>query len=295
MQIANLLKERVAAGQPTYSVEFFPPKNPAGEETLWQTVQKLRPYRPDFVSVTYGAGGSTQGTSISITRRLISEFGLRTLAHLTCVGATAAQLAETVRSFTDAGVEDILALRGDPAAGPGTAWVDTPGGYRYAVDLVRAIRAADGIGIAVAAFPEGHPESHSLADDARVLAEKQAAGADFAITNLFFRAEHYFEMISSARDLGCTMPILPGLMPVTNVSQIDRFSTLSGADFPAELRKRFEAVADQPDKVRALGVEVVTELSRELLAGGAPGIHLYTLNRSTSTEQVLSSLGVQPE
>lgn len=294
MQIAELLRARVAEGRPVFSAEFFPPKNPEGEALLWETVARLQPYRPDFVSVTYGAGGSTQETSIEITRRLIAEAGLPTLAHLTCVGASAAELVQTVSAFAAAGVTDILALRGDPATGPGTPWVETPGGYRYAVELVRAIKQTKGLGIAVAAFPEGHPEAPSLDADAEVLAAKQAAGADFAITNLFFTADKYFALRDRAERLGCTFPILPGLMPVTSLTQIARFAALSGAAFPTDLAARFERVADDPAAVRELGVEVTTRLGAELLAGGAPGIHLYTLNRSTSSEQVLSNLGVQP-
>ena len=290
MRIAEILSQATAEGRPVFSCEFFPPKTADGESALWQTIEALRPYHLDFVSLTYGAGGTTQESSLRIATSIVAETGLPTLAHLTCVGADAATLAAIIDDFAAAGVENILALRGDHAAGPGSAWVTTPGGYTYAVELVSALRARGGFSIGVAAFPEGHPESPSLAQDAEVLAAKARAGADFAITNLFFRADRYFELLELLRGLDCDLPVLPGLMPVTNVAQIDRFTTLSGAEFPEDLRQRLLAVADDPSAVVDVGVEAALELSRELLAGGAPGIHLYTLNRSHSSERILDAL-----
>lgn len=293
MRIAELLAQAAAERRPVFSCEFFPPKTADGEVVLWQTIEALLPFELDFVSLTYGAGGSTQEISLRVASRIIRETGWPTLAHLTCVGANASQLAATIDEFAAGGVENILALRGDPAAGPGSSWVTTPGGYTYAVELVAALQQRGGFSIGVAAFPEGHPESPDLQQDVEVLVAKARAGADFAITNLFFRAEHYFELVRRLRALDCALPVLPGLMPVTSHSQLDRFTALSGADFPEELRARFNAVADDPAAIIDLGVEVTLELSRELLRGGAPGIHLYTLNRSHSTQRILDRLAAE--
>ena len=294
VSIKQVLAQKAAANVPSYSCEFFPPKTPEGLVTLWNTVATLQPYNPAFVSVTYGAGGSTQDATLEITARITQETAIPVLAHLTCVGASVTQLTHVIDSFEQVGVRDILALRGDPVTGPGTAWVGTEDGLNYAIDLVHLLRSRGEFSIGVAAFPEGHPESKTPDDDARVLAEKQQAGADFAITNLFFSAERYFDMLERATAFGCDMPILPGLMPVTNVSQIERFAALSGAEFPVELAQRFDAVREDSDAVKELGIEITTELSQKLLAGGAPGIHLYTLNHSTATRRVFENLGVKP-
>jgi methylenetetrahydrofolate reductase (NADPH) len=279
-------------GKPTFSCEFFPPKTADGEATLWNTIDSLSKYRPDFVSVTYGAGGSNQETSLHVTSTLVNQKQLATIAHLTCVGRTAAELSDIVDLYANAGVRDILALRGDPVTGAGTAWQTTPGGFTYAIELVEMLRNKGEFSIGVAAFPEGHPESHSREQDARVLADKQKAGAHFAMTNLFFNVDDYFRMIDDAAKFGCDMPIVPGLMPLTNVSQIERFTTLSGAAFPASLAEKFRAISDDADAVLALGVEVATELAQKLLHGGAPGIHIYSLNKATSTARIFDNLGV---
>ncbi len=290
--IADLITERRAQGRPTFSCEFFPPKTVDGRATLFQTIEDLAPYRLDFVAVTYGAGGSTQTISLDITQALIQRFGIPTLAHLTCVGATRDQLRETIAANIRVGVDSILALRGDPKDGPGTSWVTTEGGFSYAIELVEFIRQEFDAAIAVAVFPEGHPESTSLDQDADILVRKSAAGADFGITNLFFSADHYFDTIERLHARDCDIPVLPGLMPLTNISQIERFSTLSGAEFPELLRQKFLAVADDPEAVIELGIESTTKLAEELLAQGAPGIHMYTLNRSRSTAAIFDNLGV---
>lgn len=292
MLIRDLLSDLKSAGQLSFSCEFFPPKTAEGEATLWSTLAKLQPFSPTFVSVTYGAGGSSQDISLGITERIVKQTGIPTVAHLTCVGATREQLAHTIDSFAAAGINNILALRGDPVTGPGTSWVTTEGGFTYAIELVELLRERGDFSIGVAAWPEGHPESVSLDDDARVLANKQKAGADFAVTNLFFSAEHYFDMVDRAAKFGCDMPILPGLMPVTNVNQIHRFTALSGAEFPTTWAARFDAIKDDPEAVINLGIETTTELAQQLIDGGAPGIHLYTLNRSRSTRDVFTNLGV---
>ena len=290
--IRDVLKQLQADGQLSFSCEFFPPKSLDGEVTLWNTIEKLQPFSPSFVSVTYGAGGSTQDVSLGVTQRIVHETGMPTLAHLTCVGASRAELSAIVDKFAEAGIENILALRGDPTSGPGTPWVTAEGGFTYAIELVEMLSERGGFSIGVAVFPEGHPESSSLDQDARVLADKQRAGADFAVTNLFFSAKHYFDMVDRAAAFGCDMPILPGLMPVTNFNQIARFAALSGAEFPQQLAQKFEAIKDDSEAVINLGIESTTELAQELIAGGAPGIHLYTLNRSRSTRDIFTNLGV---
>lgn len=289
-----MLAAKIAAQQPSFSCEFFPPKSAEGEATLWNTLSTLQPYLPSFVSVTYGAGGSTQDSTLNITARIAAETSIPVLAHLTCVGASAVELDSVIESFKQVGVQNILALRGDPVTGPGTPWVTAKDGFTYAIELVEMLRSRGDFSIGVAAFPEGHPESGSLDDDAKVLAAKQQAGADFAITNLFFSADRYFDMIDRAAAFGCDMPIVPGLMPVTNVAQIQRFTALSGAHFPDELSERFEVVKDDAVAVKELGIEITTELSQKLIAGGAPGVHLYTLNHSTATRRVFENLGVTP-
>ena len=196
-QRRNVIRDLFGA-TPTFSCEFFPPKTPEGEATLWKTIESLQHFRPDFVSVTYGAGGSNQDTSLDITSKMVNEHHIPTLAHLTCVGRTSTELAHIVDLYSAAGVHDILALRGDPVAGAGTPWQTTPGGFTYAIELVEMLRERGDFSIGVSAFPEGHPESASREQDARVLADKQKAGAHFAMTNLFFFADDYFRMVDDA-------------------------------------------------------------------------------------------------
>lgn len=291
----TLIRDLIAnnSGRPTFSCEFFPPKTEEGFETLWQTIKTLAPYRPDFVSVTYGAGGSTQSTSRDVTAKIVSDFNIPTLAHLTCVGSTKDELENIANEYAKLGIHNILALRGDPVAGPGTKWVSTPNGFDYASQLVELLHELGNFSIGVAAFPEKHPESDSLEKDAQVLLAKQEAGADFAITNLFFEASHYFRLLELMEKIGCSIPVIPGIMPLTNISQIERFTTLSGAVFPSELANRFRQIENDPNAIVDLGVEAATKLCEELLAGGAPGIHLYPLNRSTSSQRIFENLGLQ--
>jgi methylenetetrahydrofolate reductase (NADPH) len=284
------LADSLRDGRPMFSFELFPPKTADGEVALWRTIEDLERLQPNFVSITYGAGGSTRDRTIRITREILERTQLATVAHLTCVGASRAELGDIIDQYAAAGITNILALRGDPAGGPGSPWVRHPGGMDHAVELVRFIRDRGPFTVGVAAFPEGHPESDDLDIDAQVLVAKQDAGASFAITQFFFRAADYQDLVNRARTLGCTIPIIPGLMPVTNVSQIERFAALSGAAFPPELSERFNAVKDDEEAVRELGVELATELGAELLDAGAPGLHFYTLNRSTSTRRVFEAL-----
>jgi methylenetetrahydrofolate reductase (NADPH) len=292
MRATGHLGDVLARGGRSFSFELFPPKTDEGERTLWQTVREIERLKPTFVSVTYGAGGTTQDRTVRLTGEIASDTTLVPVGHLTCVGASREQLREVIGQYAGVGVTSLLALRGDPPKGPNTAWAPHPGGLDHAVDLVELIRSLGDFSVGVAAFPEGHPESPDLAQDARVLALKQQAGAEFAVTQLFFRVSDYRRLVDSATAAGCTMPIVPGIMPVTNVAQIARFAALSGAEFPAELAARFEAVADDPAAVAALGVEVAAEMCQELLDLGAPGLHFFTLNRSTATIEVYQALGL---
>ena len=287
-----LVKDLLASGAPTFSFEFFPPKTDEGERTLWQAVTELEPLNPTFVDVTYGAGGSTQDRTLSIVKRIVAETSMTVVAHLTCVGATVDDLRRTIAEFADAGIRNVLALRGDMPGGPQAAWEATRGGLRYASELVELLRAEGDFCVGVAAFPEGHPESPDRDTCVENFVRKVAAGADFAITQFFFDAKDYFSFVENASRQGCTIPVLPGLMPVTNVSQIERMAAMSGADFPRDIAERLRSVADDAEAVRAIGVEIAADLTEELLTGGAPGIHFYTLNRSTATREIYERFSV---
>ncbi len=292
MRATDSLGQVLASGRRSFSFELFPPKTDEGERTLWRTVRDIEALKPTFVSVTYGAGGTTQDRTVRLTGEIASDTTLTPVGHLTCVGASRDELREVVGQYAGVGVTSLLALRGDPPTGLNTPWESHPGGLDHAVELVELIRTLGSFSVGVAAFPEGHPESPDLAQDARVLAMKQQAGAEYAITQLFFRVSDYERLVESAHAAGCTMPIIPGIMPVTNVAQIERFAALSGAQFPADLAERFHAVADDAAAVTALGVEVAAEMCQRLLDLGAPGLHFYTLNRSTATIEVYQALGL---
>lgn len=278
------------SGEPVFSFEFFPPKTDAGERNLWQAIEELAPLNPTFVSVTYGAGGTTRDRTLRITSRIANETGMLAVAHLTCVDATEVELTKVLDSYAEAGIANLLALRGDPPGHPGAPFHVTPGGFAHADELVALAAARGQFTIGVAAFPEGHPESPDLAQDVRVLLRKQEVGASFAVTQFFFRESDYFRLVEKATAAGVTIPILPGVMPVTSVRQIERFATLSGQAFPVELAERFRALADDEAAVGELGIEVATRLGAALLEGGAPGLHFYTLNRSTATREIFARL-----
>jgi methylenetetrahydrofolate reductase (NADPH) len=278
--------------QPTLSFEFFPPKTPKGFENLWKAIGRLEDLSPDFVSITYGAGGSTQEGTLAVVHRILAETALLPVMHLTCVGAARSQLIEFARELLDAGITNVLALRGDPPDGPGGTWAQAPGGLRYASDLVHLLRQIGPFCIGVAAFPEGHPESLDLDDDARWLAAKCLAGADFAITQFFFDATQYRDLVDRLRSHGCDTPVIPGVLPVTNPAQTRRFAQLAGATIPPDVDERFRAVEHDPAAVHDVGVEVARDLSRDLLALGAPGLHFYTLNRAASTMDVCAELRI---
>jgi methylenetetrahydrofolate reductase (NADPH) len=284
------VRELIALQGPSFSFEFFPPKTDEGEELLWRAITELEPLHPTFVDVTYGAGGSTRDRTLRIVERIAKETSLTVVAHLTCVGASRDQMREIIDDLATAGIRNILALRGDPPTGPGTRWEPHPEGLRHASELVELLHAEGDFCVGVAAHPEGHPESPDSETDVRHFAAKCAAGADFAVTQFFFDPEDYFRLVRAAQEVGCDVPIVPGIMPVTNVSQIERMALMSGAAFPGDLAGRLHEVEDDPEAVRSIGVEVATELCRDLLAGGAPGIHFYTLNRSTATREIFAQL-----
>lgn len=284
------VRQLLATDGPSFSFEFFPPKTDEGEQHLWRTIQDLEPLRPTFVDVTYGAGGSTRDRTLRVVERIANETDLVVVAHLTCVAVGVDDLRATIRRFRDAGVRNVMALRGDMPGGPEHPWEPHPDGLHHAEDLVRLLHEEGDFCVGVAAFPEKHPESADLSTDVKYLTQKCAAGADFAVTQFFFDPADYFRLVDAARQAGCTVPIIPGVMPVTNVRQIERFAALSGAAFPPDLAARLRAVEHDPEAVRAIGVEVATDLSRALLDGGAPGIHFYTLNRSTATRQIHARL-----
>jgi methylenetetrahydrofolate reductase (NADPH) len=290
----RLVCDLLAQARPTFSFEFFPPKSDEGEVRLWQAIRELEPLRPSFVDVTYGAGGSTRDRTLRVVRRIVEETSLTAVAHLTCTGSTQAAVRTVVEDIGEAGVRNILALRGDPPGGPNAPWVPHEEGFHHAEELVRLIHDVGEFCVGVAAFPEVHPESPDRETDVKHFVRKVKAGADFAITQFFFDAEAYFRLVDLAREAGCGVPIIPGIMPVTNVRQIQRFAELSGAEFPPDLAERLLAGEDDPDAVRAIGVEVATDLCRALLDGGAPGLHFYTLNRSTATREIYQRLELHP-
>jgi methylenetetrahydrofolate reductase (NADPH) len=288
---APSISEVLAGGDhPTMSFEYFPPKDDGGQAQLLETIAGLEPLHPDFVSVTYGASGSTRARTIDATRLIQTRTDAVTMAHLTCASQSVAEITGAIRAYAEAGVSHILAVRGDPADGPAAAWVKHPDGLDNATELVRLIKASGDFCVGVAAFPDAHPEHHDFDLDARILADKEQAGAEFAITQLFFDADAYFRLVERVRGTGCQLPIIAGIMPVTSLPQIERFVTFSGADLPAPLVARLRAVADDPAAVRAVGLEVATELCDRLLAGGAPGLQFFTQNRSRATAEILARL-----
>jgi methylenetetrahydrofolate reductase (NADPH) len=284
------LGQLIRSGDRSLSFEFMPPRDPGGATALWATIEELEPYDPTFVSVTYGAGGSTRDTTVQITGRIATETTLRAMGHLTCVGHTRTELVEILDAYQAAGVRNILALRGDPPLGPSAPWTPTTGGLSYARELVELAAEHGGFSIGVAAFPEGHPGASSLELCAQVLADKARAGAEFAITQLFFAADDYFRLVDRVAAQGVEIPILPGIMPITNLNQIARMAELSGATIPHSLVNRLSSAP--PDEIRRIGVELATELCERLLADGAPGLHLFTLNRSRATREIFTALHI---
>jgi methylenetetrahydrofolate reductase (NADPH) len=282
----------LASPTPSISFEFFPPKDDAGEAALWDAIRRLESVRPAFVSVTYGAGGSSQDRTVRVTERIARETTLTPLAHLTCVGASRAALRQVVGLYAASGVRNILALRGDPPGNPGGEWVAHPEGLNHATDLVELIRPLGSFTIGVAAFPDVHPASPDLDHDVEVLVRKADAGASFAITQMVFDADTYLRLRDLVAARRPDLPISPGLMPVTNFKQVARMSQLMGTPLPDPVLRRLEAVAQDPAATREVGVAIATELAQRMLAEGAPGLHFITMNRSTATLEVHRNLGL---
>jgi methylenetetrahydrofolate reductase (NADPH) len=287
---AARVADRIAAGERSISFEFFPPRDQAGERQLWTALRELEPLQPTFVSVTYGAGGSTRDRTIRLTERIAGETTLTPMAHLTCVGHSREELRTVIGSYAAAGVRNVLAVRGDPPGGPGTPWTATPGGLTYATELIALVRSLGDFCVGAAAFPEGHREAESLERDAGVMRAKQEAGAEFAITELFFRVEDYLALRDRCDRVGVAIPLVPGIMPITNLRQIVRMAELSGRQIPAEVVDRVSRFEGDPAAVRAEGVAIATEMCDRLLGEGAPGLHFYTLNRSTATREIHAGL-----
>lgn len=291
VEIGRSISELVEAGERSYSFEFFPPKDEDGAAALWRAITELEPYRPTFVSVTYGAGGGTRDLTVGITERIARETTLVPVAHLTCVGHTADELTGILDDLEAAGVRHVMALRGDPPGGPGSAWTPTDGGFTYAAELVAHIkRRSSPVRVGVAAFPEGHVDAVSLTEDARVLAGKGEAGAEFAVTDMVLRASDYVGLVERARAAGTGMPIIPGIMPILNLRSMERMVELSRRELPREVVDRLAPLADDPVALRAEGIEIASELCQTLLDAGAPGLHFYTLNRSKATREIWENL-----
>ncbi len=284
------LATHLRAARPSFSFEFFPPKDDEGEEVLWRTIADLEPLDPTFVSVTYGAGGTSQERTVRITARIAEQTNMRAIGHLTLVAQSKGEIESVLKQYAAAGIDHVLALRGDPKGGPRAVWEPTPDGMDYAIELVELARDLGGFCVGVAAFPEGHPDAESVDADARVLVEKAQAGAEYAITQLFFRASDYFGLVDRVRAHGCDIPIIPGIMPILNFAQVARMAELSGAEMPREVLDEIEPIQDDKDAVRAKGIELATQLCRDLLAGGAPGLHFITLNRSKATREIFETL-----
>jgi methylenetetrahydrofolate reductase (NADPH) len=275
----------------SYSFEFFPPKDVEGEDRLWAAIEGLKSIAPDFVSVTYGAGGSTRDRSIRIAQEITKRTGISTVAHLTCVGSTRDELIAILHSYKEAGITSILALRGDPTGGPSAPWTPTPGGFNHADELVQLADEFGGFTIGVAAFPDGHPASNGdFAKDVDVLIRKEELGATFATTQFFFEADRYIQLVDKLNARGSELTIIPGILPVTNVKLLHRMAELGGTPIPRHIADAFAKVENDPHAVRDLGVEIATSLCQELLAAGAPGLHFYTMNSSTATQEIYRKL-----
>lgn len=277
----------------TFSVEFFPPKDAAGEERLWAATEELRALHPDFISVTYGAGGSTRDRTIRITKAITEKTGIDTVAHLTCVGSTRAELVEILAQYREAGAKSILALRGDPTGGPSSDWVSTPGGFDHADQLVELAAATGDFTIGVAAFPDGHPASNGDMDkDIDVLLRKEELGATFATTQFFFESAKWIALVERLAARGSSLPVLAGILPVTNIKQLKRMVELNGTPVPPKMESAFAKVGENPEEVTRLGIELATHLCEELLEAGVPGLHFYTMNTSHATIEIAKNLGL---
>jgi methylenetetrahydrofolate reductase (NADPH) len=290
--VARTVREQLGLGRPTISFEFMPPKTAEDERRIWQTIRELESLHPSFVSVTYGAGGSTRDNTIKVVERIAHDTTLLPVAHLTAVNHSVAELRAIVGRFADAGIRNILAIRGDPPGNVDGPWVKHPEGVEYASDLVQLLAAHGDFCIGVAAFPYKHPRSATIEVDTEQFIAKCRAGADYAITQMFFDADDYLRLRDRVVAAGCETPILAALMPVTTMNTIARSEQLSGAPFPPQLLAKFENVADDPKAVRALGIEQAVLLAQRLLDEGAPGLHFITFNFSKATREVMSQVNL---
>ena len=277
----------------SFSFEFFPPKDSDGEARLWAAMHSHASIEPDYISITYGAGSSTRERTIRIAEAITSQTSIPTVAHLTCVGSTKGEIIEILTHYLDAGIKSVLALRGDPEGGPSAPWTPTPDGLNHADQLVVMVAEFGDFTIGVGAFPDGHPASGGNMDqDITVLLRKEELGASYATTQFFFHTSAWESLVGRLDERGSNLPIIPGILPVTNYKQLVRMAHLGGTPIPAELTAKFSAFESDPASVKKLGIEIATTLCNELFAAGAPGLHFYTMNNSTATREIYANLGL---
>jgi len=292
VKVTDILRFARERGEPVFSFEFFPPRTDEGERQLFQTVEALRPLGPGFVSVTYGAGGSDRARTVDLVKRLKRDVEVEPVAHVTCVGSPRDEVARVLDDVAEAGIQNVLLLRGDPPKGA-QGFTPHPDGFAHASDLVAYVRSQPGrwrFCVGAAAYPEGHPETRDLSRDLDHLKVKVDAGVDFLVTQLFFENAHYFRFVERARAAGIALPVMPGVMPLTSVDQIERFTAMCGASIPPPLQAALEVRRTDPDASLQFGVAYASLQAADLLRRGAPGIHFYTLNRSPSSRAILAAL-----